>query len=177
MIRAVSQYQAELADREAIRDCLYLYARAVDRCDAELLREVYWPDAIDHHLDFSGTIADLVAWAIPRIRAMEFGMHLISNILIRIRGANAEAESYYHGTHTLIEPGGARRDIVAAGRYLDRFERRHDRWKIAARTVVTDYFRNFPDAPDWSVGPFGMQAARGARHPQDMSYELFAKSR
>jgi ketosteroid isomerase-like protein len=177
MIQTVSQHQAQLADREAIRDCLYLYARAVDRCDAELLREVYWPDAIDHHLDFSGTVAELVAWAIPRIRAMELGMHSISNILIRVNGAHAQVESYYHGIHTLIGPEGARRDIVATGRYLDRFERRDDRWKIAERTVVTDYFRDYPDAPDWSVGPFGMQAARGARHPQDMSYELFARSR
>ena len=31
MSLTVSQVQAEMADREAIRDCIYRYARGVDR--------------------------------------------------------------------------------------------------------------------------------------------------
>src|SRR5579862_3908887 len=56
MIRTVAQIKDELADREAIRDCLYRYCRGVDRCDMELLRSAYWPGAMDTHTGFKGTI-------------------------------------------------------------------------------------------------------------------------
>lgn len=50
----LSQIREEMADREAIRDCLYRYARGVDRCDEELLRSAYWENAMDDHCLFVG---------------------------------------------------------------------------------------------------------------------------
>lgn len=44
----------ELADREAIREVAYRYARGVDRLDAEIMRSAYWPEATDDHGRFSG---------------------------------------------------------------------------------------------------------------------------
>ena len=39
----------ELAEREAIRDCLYRSALANDMCDAELWKATYWPDGHEDH--------------------------------------------------------------------------------------------------------------------------------
>ena len=86
MIRTVSQFRDELADREAIRDCLYRYSRGVDRCDEEVLRSAYWEDAFDDHVLFSGTREPFIAWVLPALRAMEQSMHMIGNILIRLHG-------------------------------------------------------------------------------------------
>ena len=36
---------AELADRHAITELLHYHSRALDRCDAELMKAVYWSDA------------------------------------------------------------------------------------------------------------------------------------
>jgi hypothetical protein len=47
MITTVSQLRNVLADREAIRDCLFRYARAIGRLDEDLLRSAYWPVAVD----------------------------------------------------------------------------------------------------------------------------------
>jgi hypothetical protein len=170
MITTVSQLKNELADREAIRDCLFRYARAIDRLDEDLLRSAYWPDAIDTHLAFSGTVEEFIAWAFPMMRAMDRNLHIIGNILIRLDGSKAAVETYFYGIQR-AGISGVMRDTVAAGRYLDRFERRGEEWRVAERLVMTDWFREYPDSADWSGGPFGMpQAARGAPWPQDQSY-------
>jgi hypothetical protein len=169
MSKTVSQLRDELADREAIRDCLYRYSRAIDRCDMDLLRTVYWPDAIDTHLGFQGNVEQLIAWALPKLRNMDQNMHLIGNILIELDGHRAAVESYFWSLCVIVD--GTARDIVACGRYLDRFERRDDTWRIAERLVVTDGFRNYPDSSDWVAGPFGTPSAeRGVPFPKDKSY-------
>ena len=54
---------------------------------------------------------------------------------------------------------------------LDRFERRGDEWRIAARAVAIDWYREYPDTTDWALGPFGMgDGGRGGRAPDDPSY-------
>lgn len=169
MIRTVSQIRDELADREAIRDCLFRYCRAIDRCDMDLLRTAYWPDAIDDHTGFRGNIEEFIAWAFPRLQGMEQNIHMIGNILIRLDGAKAAVESYLWSVS--VVPGGATREITVCGRYLDRFERRNDEWRIAARLVVHDWFQERSDTADWSVGPFGISGLeRGASLLHDKSY-------
>jgi hypothetical protein len=67
--------------------------------------------------------------------------------------------------------GGEVREALVSGRYLDRFERRNDEWRIAERLVVHDWFRESADTGDWSKGPFGwadLELGRAA--PDDSSY-------
>ncbi|MBW8783629.1 MAG: nuclear transport factor 2 family protein [Novosphingobium sp.] len=173
-MKTVTELQRELADREAIRDCLYHYARGIDRCDEEMLRSAYWPDAIDEHLAFKGSREELIAWTMPLLRAMHQTMHLIGNVLIHLDGARADVESYFYGFHRLPGADGLPRDTIGSGRYLDRFERRDDEWRIAERIVVTDWFREYPDSADWEQGPFGMKIHPGGRFPDDLSYSFLA---
>lgn len=170
-MKKISQIRDELADREAIRDVLLRYARASDRCDEELLRSVYWPEARDDHMEFSGGVQEFIDYSIPILQAMRHNMHMIGNMLIVIDGDRAEVETYFQGYHS-VEQEGVRRDVHAAGRYLDNFERRADEWRIIKRFVTVDWFREFPDTADWERGPFGMQVERGDIKPRDKSYEL-----
>lgn len=169
MIKTVSQIRDELADREAIRDCLYRYSRGIDRCDMELVRSAYWPDAIDDHTGFRGTRDEFIAWALPNLRAMEQNVHMIGNILIRLDGAKAAVESYLWSVSVIA--GETRRATFVCGRYLDQFERRNDEWRIANRLVVHDWFVDSAAAGDWSVGPFGIAGLeRGVSVPDDKSH-------
>jgi hypothetical protein len=169
MIKTVSQIKDELADREAIRDCMYRYTRGIDRCDVELLRSAYWPDATDNHTGFTGNREEFIAWAHPRLQSMEQNIHLIGNILIRLDGAKAAVESYFWSVAVICTD--KRRSTFVAGRYLDRFERRNDEWRIANRLVVHDWFRDDEHPGDWSVGPFGATGIeRGVALPHDKSY-------
>jgi hypothetical protein len=166
----LSQIREEMVDREAIRDCLYRYSRGVDRCDEDMLRSVYWEDAWDDHVLFTGAREELIAWVMPLLRAMEASQHTIGNILIRLHGDHADVESYYHGYHRLND-GMKSFDSLQAGRYVDRFEKRDDEWRIAKRKVVVDWFRDYTDAGDWKKGPLGHGGLKpGERHPHDYSY-------
>ncbi len=170
MTTPVSKILEELADREAIRECLYRYSRGVDRLDADMVRSAYWPDVVDTHLDFTGNAEEFIAWSFAAMRTMDQTQHLIANVLMTIRGSSADVESYFYGFHRINGPDG-KFDVIGAGRYVDRLEKRGDEWRIAERLVVTDWFRQYPDSADWSKGMLGMMIEPGGRFPDDESYK------
>lgn len=174
MTTPVSRIAAELADREAIRECLCRYARGVDRLDAEMVRSAYWPDVADTHLGFTGNAEEFIAWSFAAMGAMDQTQHFIGNVLTEIRGSTADVESYFYGFHRVNGPDGAKFDVIGAGRYIDRFEKRGEEWRIAERLVVTDWFRQYPDSADWSKGLLGMTIEPGGRFPDDESYTRIA---
>ena len=166
----LSDLREELLDREAIRHCLMRYSRGIDRMDEELVLGVYWPDAVDEHLEFTGSPAEFVAYCMPLMTGMDQTSHLLGNILIAIDGDRGDVETYFQAFHRLKgDSVSSARDLVVAGRYLDRFERRQDEWRIAKRVVVLDWFRHYDDSADWSVGPLGMKLSPGGRKPEDRS--------
>ncbi|MFM5930177.1 MAG: nuclear transport factor 2 family protein [Novosphingobium sp.] len=167
----VTQIMAELADREAIRECLYRYSRGVDRLDADMVRSAYWPDCDDQHLDFRGNAEEFIAWAFPLMGLMDQTMHMIGNVLMAIEDDRASVESYFYGYHR-VTIDGVKQDVIGAGRYLDRFEKRGEEWRIAERLVMTDWFRHYPDSADWQAGLMGMQCPMGKRMPDDPSYRM-----
>jgi hypothetical protein len=169
----VSQIRDELADREAIKQCLYRYSRGTDRCDVEMLRSAYWEDAVDNHLTFEGTREEFIAWAMPILQGMDMRFHMIGNIFIELRGDEAAVESYYWGFHRIRREDGSAYDVVGSGRYVDRFEKRDDEWRIGRRIVMTDWFREYEDSADWSKGMMGLVIDPGGKFPDDISYELF----
>jgi len=180
MNTTLSVMQHELLDREAIRHCLMRYCRGIDRMDEELVLGVYWPEAVDEHLEFSGSPREFVAWCMPMMREMDQTSHMIGNILIVIDGHRADVESYFQAFHRLRAGDGQdARDLVVGGRYLDCFERRDDEWRIARRRVIVDWFRHYADSADWRTGPLGMDIVPGARKPDDPSCSVagFASGR
>jgi len=170
MTTPVSTIAAQLADREAIRECLYRYARGVDRLDAEMVRSAYWPDCVDEHMNFTGNAEEFIAWAFPIMGSMDQTLHMIGNVLMTISGDRADAESYFYGIHRITSPDGTKSDVIGAGRYLDTFERRGEEWRVLTRRVVTDWFRQYPDSADWSQGMLGIPVEPGRRFPGDDSY-------
>jgi 3-phenylpropionate/cinnamic acid dioxygenase small subunit len=173
MLKTVSEFRDEFADREAIRDCLYRYARGIDRIDEDMLRSVYWEDATDEHAGmFSGGASEFVDWLLVQLPLMKT-LHVVANILIEIDGPRANVESYVYAIHR-SKADGTVQDMIGAGRYLDHLERRNDIWRISERKVVVDWFRDYPAIADSEAGPFGIvDAPRGARKPHDASYAWF----
>ncbi len=173
MVKKVSQLRDELADREAIRDVLLRYCRASDRADPDLLRTVYWPDAEDEHLEFSGNRDEFIEYCVPILSHMRYNMHTLGNMLITIDGDRAESESYFIGYHSVPNEEGHRTDSFSGGRYLDQLEKRDDEWRIKKRLVTVEWFRDFPDTQYHETGPFGMKVPRGDVGADDVSHRFF----
>jgi SnoaL-like domain len=134
-----------LLDREAIRDVLYRYCRAIDHRDRELLASVYHLDAIDEHGSFcSGQASDFIATAMDTLETVladAHTQHSLGTIVIEVDGNRASSESYFRAPTVLPHhdrDGGARVVRELVGRWLDEFEKRDGEWRITHRRVVKD---------------------------------------
>ena len=167
-----TEFARQAGDREAIRDCLYRYARGVDRCDEALVRSAFWPDAVADWASFKGNPDELIAWAWPQLQGMEQTVHNLGNMLIGCDDGTARTETYLTAYHRLPGEGGAKTDLIVAARYLDRFEKRNDEWRIIHRVVVQEWYRHFQDSAAWGDGLFGGKLRLGERGDADPSYAM-----
>lgn len=164
----------ELIDREAIRDCLYRYCRGIDRADEAALRSSYWPDATDDHGGFRGRAEDFIIMAMQRLPKMERSIHQIHNVLIAFEagGLSAVVESQFSAYQREPGAGGVMTQWDMKGRYLDRFERRGQEWRVARRLVVFDAAEQMPLPPGTEAERFGFRTPIGAPFPHDPVYSF-----
>lgn len=129
-------YTAEqLSDREQIRDAAMRYCRGVDRLDAVCMKSAYWPEAIDEHGGFVGNAHDFADYCMTAHLKWSWTMHSIYTHQIELDddGAGASGE-IYNITHLCRAQTGA--IDTWYGRYLDRYEKRGDDWRIIHRVCV-----------------------------------------
>ena len=156
-------------DKQEIREATMRYCRGVDRCDADLISSAYRPDAHDDHnvREFTGETVGvgIVKW-IREI--MELTNHQITTQVIELYGDTAACESYF--TEVDIMKGGQR--LHSIGRYIDRFEKRDEKWKIIDRRVVVE-MTNLFSHPD----PQFDAPTIARRDGSDPSYGVFERRR
>jgi hypothetical protein len=161
-----------LLDKQAIGETLLRYSRAIDRRDADLMRRVYWPDAIDDHAVFTGNVEEFIAYAFPFMEGV-ISQHVATNILIDITGENeAFSECYFAGFHDFPAEDGGRLERVVGGRYLDRHERRGEEWRIIRRTLAIDWYNERPGNSVWDSGRYAGLPNRAGVKPDDPLYRL-----
>ncbi|MDP9318292.1 MAG: nuclear transport factor 2 family protein [Actinomycetota bacterium] len=167
----------ELLAKQAIREALQDYCRAVDRIDRELLLSVWHPDAtIRYEGGVKGTPEEIVDFFIEAHRGFAAHAHHITNVTTVVDGNTAVSEAYVTSRlRSHPDEAGRAVDMVVSGRYLDRWSKRHGRWAIEDRQFVFDVhgehevvadFGHFPDWPDTATAPL---AHRGREDP---SYAL-----
>jgi ketosteroid isomerase-like protein len=156
----------KLIDKDAIRDLVLCYSRAIDRKDVELLRDLYTEDATDTHGDsFDGPAdqyCEFIAGALPY---MTYSGHHVCNHMISVEGDIGNGEVYALAYHVIpAQDGGAQRtEDWMAVRYIDNYRRCADgKWRFAKRVVTYDMTRQQPFTG-------GGLMALGAKDP---SYEV-----
>lgn len=166
----------QLLDREAIRECIYMYCRGIDRCDEQALRSTYWPDAIDQHGPYSGNADGFISWALHEVKQSPRMLHMVGNISIVLKGNFAAVESYFLGLRHDNDSDGNFRKTLLFGRYVDKFEKRGEEWRVAQRTVVFDWIEETPGLPGDDATRFGPRNPNGKHKPDDAWYNLLAQS-
>lgn len=154
-----------MAARAEITECLYRYARGVDRHDREILLSAYHPDARHVRGSFSGDPAAYAEWLFERLTRLAIAhQHCVLNSLVDFDDdTSAHAETYFLIV-TLTKAGAVEHSV---GRYIDRFECRNGAWRIAARTAI-GIIRS--EAPHITEGP-DISTDQGRWDRSDLSYQ------
>lgn len=130
-----------LLDKDAIRDLVLLYSRAIDRQDIELLRDLYSDDATDTHGDsFDGNAEDYCEFIAGAFPQMPYSGHHVCNHLIAVDGDEAGGEVYALAWHLVPGRDGGRQEDFMAVRYIDNYRRCTDgKWRFSKRVVTYDF--------------------------------------
>lgn len=157
----------ETVAKQLITEGLMRSSHGIDRCNVAVLKSAYWDDATVDYGMFKGAAMEFCDFLMPGLAAFKCTQHSLSNILIELRGADeAKVETYVRAYHHSIGEDGPI-DMVVGGRYLDRFTRRGDEWRVAHRTYVMDWNTNGPGTAIWDEGLYAQLDTRGERHPND----------
>ena len=165
----------ELRDREAIREAIYRYCQAVDRCDLEMLKSCYWEDGYDDHGFFGGNAHEFADYVIPCLKEVDSSMHSITNTRFKFEGDRCACTSQWSVVHRLAHEEGFT-DFWHQGRYLDVWEKRDGEWKILHRVIAGDFDR-WLHAPDLRSAMEGgpnatLRGTRGEADPGNLWFDL-----
>lgn len=141
---ALSYGAQELSDLECIRDVARRYCRGVDRLDEALMKSAYWPEATDNHGVFVGNAHEFVELCMASHQRYEATGHCIFNHSIELNGDGTSASGeIYNVTWLLLES----QVDTWYGRYLDRYEKRGQEWRIRERVCVHEGSNSQPRTP------------------------------
>ena len=156
MARSVEVIAAELADREAIRECLAKIARASDRAQLDLWRECFWPEAVDDHAGlFAGKMIELLEKSMPFLDKLDGTTHFMGNLNFNALESDV-AETETNAIAFLVLPGAsamAKEQVAMRSlRYLDTLRRTKEGWKICVRQHTLDWSCHVPASYAVSLG-------------------------
>jgi hypothetical protein len=160
-----------VADRIAIEQVLARYCRGIDRCDAEELKQVFAARSTIDFGDGAKPRDETIEGLMAGLGAMRLTHHNIGNVICEIAGESAKAETYCVAYHWL--PGDPEIELVVGGRYMDRLSKIDGRWWITERRYIMDWNRQTPSTMQDSGGLYDTLLRRGARKPDDESYEFW----
>lgn len=89
----------ETSDRQKITEVLYLYCRACDRLDVELMERCFWPDATAYHGAYNGPAEGFWRGALHFLSHIEASLHYAMNVVVEFDGDVAYQEAIYQAWH------------------------------------------------------------------------------
>jgi hypothetical protein len=151
-VNADPQY---LIDRLAIRDLVEGYAFRVDSDDPGSASELFSPDGELRIFERGRTEPvrertgrEAIAAAMAGLDRYDTTLHVVGNHRVEIDGDAAEGETYClaHHIHDIEGADGdtAPHDYVMHIRYLDRFARTDEGWRIARRHLQVEFTEDRP---------------------------------
>jgi SnoaL-like domain len=138
MMTAVNDRQARIdamLDKQDIYECLVRMSRGTDRADREMFLSGFHLDSVVTAGPFVGCPADLYDWAAKfQTELYTATFHKLHQMHCDIEGDDAHAETYYFFVGCMGE-----NNLLAGGRYVDRFEKRDGRWGMVMRNNYVEW--------------------------------------
>ena len=152
----------DVIDRQEIYDTLMRYTHSMDRLDDDMLRSVFWPDAVVAFPSdvYQGDVMGFLDNFLLRQLHVEFSrtQHFVGNFRCEIEGDVAYVEAYLMANHrgTAEHYKWANKHVILWGRYIQRYERRDGEWKIAEHRLLIDFEKELEggwhDLPEHQMG-------------------------
>ena len=129
-----------MLDKQDIYECLVRQSRGTDRGDRELFLSGFHADSVVTAGPFVGSPADLYDWAAKFQADMYTAtFHKLHQMTCDIQGNQAHTETYYFFVGCMGE-----NNLLAGGRYIDRFEKRGDVWGMVMRNNYVEWTSMVP---------------------------------
>ncbi len=160
----------EMLDKQDIYECLVRQSRASDRGDRALFLSGFHADAVIAAGPFVGGPVDLWAWAEDfQAKTYSATFHKLLQQSCDVTGDTAHAETYYLFVGCLL---GGENNLMAGGRYVDRFEKRDGVWGMVMRNNFVEWASAVP-AMGNPLGEIPDLALNGlpAHNSSDPSYQ------
>jgi ketosteroid isomerase-like protein len=172
-----------LMDERDIKNVIDRYSRAASRGDLELFKSCYHEDAfLENGPNFDGPLSDFYKKFPDLAREVaEVAQYYQTNVLIEIEGDIAHTETMCFSPKILPQRSynGDKVMRFSGARYLRRFERRNDEWRISRSWFIRDwgYFLTVPPQTT-TIGSFPAPADLknkpfpSLRNQEDLSYKF-----
>lgn len=132
-----------IADRQALGDLVNAYARAADQRDKTLMRGLFSDDAVVEVPAHRFERIDDFILALDGLNRFTATLHCVHNHMPIVSGDQAEAESYCVATH-LYDRDADPWKMDWGIRYIDRYQRCEDGWKISYRRLILVWEHHSP---------------------------------
>ncbi len=184
---AIVQTVADLLAEQAIRKAVTCYSRGADRCDLDILKSAFHPDAEVRYGSYDGHYAEFCENVVAGHRAMNYTTHTVVNEHYNVNAATGTAtgEIYVLAFLSMSQAGdvmavGAYKntasdgghEYLVAGRYIDKYECRDNDWRITLRQYVIDWSRTSPFTGHDPNKLFESLIYRGTQAKDDVSYQI-----
>ena len=156
----------EMLDHHDIRRTLSEYCHGCDRMDEALMASVYAQDSWDDHGLNKCPGPEFARRTMTTMAATsESVSHLLGQSLIRVRGNEAGAETYFLAVVKANDESGLEIIKQLGGRYVDELIREDGHWRIQKRVCVRDWSVTLPHGKDWLAGQNFVDGQRSQLDP------------
>jgi SnoaL-like protein len=163
----------QLLAKQALHELNTAYCRAVDRLDETALVDLFCSTAVIDSGVLRGApeyfSREFAIWVRKNSRVI---FHAITNEWFVINGASAIGESYVLAL-SRVHGKNSQRDILTAGRYLDKFQCKDNRWLFSERRFVLDHSATIPADTSDPVSSTALSEGHGCFAPNDPVYAFW----
>ena len=167
-----TETQAGLRDlmvKDRLHELEMAYCRGIDRRDPELIRSIFFDDAVEDHGDaWYGSGSEWVDYIFKDyLLQFEVTCHYVMNEWYKVAGDKAEGETHRVSYHR--RPNGE--EVSAGSRTFNRYECRNGDWRIVYRGVTRDWMRESNAQQPDPLHPKHMILRPSLPGPEDVSYK------